>query len=223
MRFALIHSPLVGPATWRGVAEVLVSLGHDVDVPDLRAAAQSGDPRRFLWEAQHAISPDTGVVAGHSGAGFFLPSIATAREAQLVSLVFVDAGLPPCEGTSTASADFLEQLRSMSVDGVLPRWSSWWGAGVMERLVPDQQRRLEVEAELPEVHLAFYETPIKQPDGWCSMTGGFVLLSEGYRRDAALAKSLGWPVVELLGDHLDLVNNPGAVAGALTRMTPSTR
>jgi hypothetical protein len=42
MRFVLIPSPLVGPATWRWVAEALTSAGHDVAVPDLRRAAMTG-------------------------------------------------------------------------------------------------------------------------------------------------------------------------------------
>jgi hypothetical protein len=73
------------------------------------------------------------------------------------------------------------------------------------------------------VPLEFYETSVTLPDGWCSVRGGFVLLSEGYRPDAATAVSLGWPTVELLGAHLDLVNHPDAVAQALTRLAPSER
>ncbi len=106
----------------------------------------------------------------------------------------------------------------MAVDGVLPRWSRWWGEDVMERLVPDAQRRPEVEAELPEVPLAFYETAILLPTGWCDAPGGYVLLSEAYRGDAATAVSLGWPTVELLGGHLDIVNRPEAVAGGLIKL-----
>jgi len=222
VRFVLVHSPLVGPATWRGVAEVLASLGHAVDVPDLRHAAKSGDPRTFISAARSAVSPDTGIVVGHSGAGFFLPSIAASRE-QLSLLVFVDAGIPPFDGTATASADFLGQLRSIAVNGMLPRWSRWWGEGVFERLVPDRERRSEVEAELLEVPLAFYETAITVPDGWCTAPGGFVLLSEMYRGDAATAMSLGWPTVELLGTHLDIVNHPEALAQALTRLARGDR
>ena len=88
----------------------------------------------------------------------------------------------------------------------------------MQRLVPDQARRCEVEAELLEVPLAFYETAVTVPDGWCTAPGGFVLLSEMYRGDAATAMSLGWPTVELLGTHLDLVNRPEAIAQALIRL-----
>lgn len=219
---ALIHSPLVGPAVWRGVADVLGSLGHQVDVPDLRAAARSGDPHAFVAAARSAMSGDTGIVVGHSGAGFFLPSIAADVEC-IATTLFVDAGLPPAGGAATANADFLDRLRSLAVDGVLPRWSHWWGPGVMERLVPDRRRRAEFETELPEVPLAFYETPVTLPDGWRDSPGGYVLLSEPYRADAETARSLGWPVVEHLGAHLDVVNHPEAIARTLVRLASSSR
>jgi hypothetical protein len=221
MRIALVHSPLVGPATWRGVAGQLVSLGHDVDVPDLRSAAQTGDPTKFIDAAQCALAPETQIVAGHSGGGFFLPSIAAALDTS-VRLVFVDGGIPPCEGTAAPSSDFLDQLRSLAVDGMLPPWSRWWGDDAMARLIPDENLRREVEAELREVPLRFYEKPIELPDGWCSTAGAFVLLSEGYRDDAVTAASMEWPVVELLGMHLDLVNNPQAVAIAIANFASAT-
>jgi hypothetical protein len=129
--------------------------------------------------------------------------------------VFVDAGLPPCDGAATASGDFLEQLRNLAVDRVLPRWSRWWDERAMEMLITDVDRRRAIEDELPEIPLAFFEKPIAVPPGWCSRPGGFLLLSESYRLDAAMATSRAWPVVELLGTHLDVVNAPGLIAEAL--------
>jgi hypothetical protein len=46
------------------------------------------------------------------------PRLTSAR------LVFVDAGVPPCEGEATTSAEFLEHLRSLAPDGTLPKWST---------------------------------------------------------------------------------------------------
>ena len=217
MQFVLVHSPLVGPTTWRFVAEVLESLGHQVDVPDLRTAARRGDPQAYIAAARSTVTTDTDVIVGHSGAGFFLPHIAENAD-RATRLVFVDAGVPPCDGAATASADFLDQLRGLAIDGVLPRWSRWWGDGAMERLVPDDQRRHELESELPEVPLAFYEVSVALPDGWCDAPGGFVLLSESYRPDAVTAMSRGWPTIERLGAHLDIVNHPRALAQALVAL-----
>jgi hypothetical protein len=39
-----------------------------------------------------------------------------------------------------------------------------------------------------------------------------VLLSESYREDAERARRLGWPVIERLGGHLDIVSDIDNVA-----------
>jgi pimeloyl-ACP methyl ester carboxylesterase len=218
VRFILVHSPLVGPATWRWVAEALRSSGHDVAMPDLRGAAITGAPHAVVRAALQLRAKRPTVLVGHSGAGFVLPSIAAGLDPPVRRLVFVDAGVPPCEGEATPSADFIEQLRSLAPDGSLPKWSTWWGESVMENLVPDAARRAEIEAEMPAVPLAFFETAMPLPVGWCEGPGAFVLLSEPYRRDADTARSLGWPVVEDIGNHLDIVNDPESLARDLVAL-----
>ena len=76
MRFMLVHSPLVGPTTWQWVAEALQPSGHDVAVPGLRGAAITGAPRAVVRAALQLTGKEPTVLVGHSGAGFFLPSIA---------------------------------------------------------------------------------------------------------------------------------------------------
>lgn len=107
--------------------------------------------------------------------------------------MFVDAGVPSREGPATVGGDFLDRLRSFAVDGALPRWSTWWGDTLMRTLVSDDVRRADVEAEMPEVPLPFYELAVDLPSGWDEGRGAYVLLSEAYRDDAARARSLGWP------------------------------
>jgi hypothetical protein len=212
VRFVLFHSPVVGPASWRPVAAALESAGHHVQVPDLRAACLTGKPERVISVAVREIAGMPAVIVGHSGAGFFLPLIAERIEWSAVGMVFVDAGVPPCEGTTTAGADFIDRLRSLAVDGVLPRWSSWWGPGVMETLVPDEGRRAEIEVEMTEMPLALYQSPVCMPNGWCQAACAFLLLSEAYRHDADRARTLAWPVRARLGNHFDIVNDPGPIA-----------
>lgn len=113
----------------------------------------------------------------------------------------------------------LDRLRSLSVDGALPRWSTWWGDTLMRTLVPDDVRRADVEAEMLEVPLAFYESAVDLPSGWDQGRGAYVLLSEAYRDDALRARSLGWPLIERLGGHLDIVNDPDAIARAVIELT----
>src|SRR5919106_5347832 len=214
MQFALFHSPLVGPVTWRWVAGSLVATGHDVAVPDLRDAAVTGDPDVMIAAAATAIPRgwSTPVLVGHSGFGSILPSVVQRLGGHPLRIVFVDAGLPPCEGSASPSADFLDHLRQLAVDGVLPKWSTWWGEGVMEMLVPAVDRRVELEAEMPEIPLAFFEAPIDVPEGGCQARGSFPLLSEPYRDDAERGRSLRWHTVERLGGHLDIANDPDRIA-----------
>jgi hypothetical protein len=196
------------------VAAALTAAGHQVVRPDLRDAATTGDPHGFVSDAR-AATAQADVVAGHSGAGFFLPLIATGRRPP-PRLVFVDAGIPPDGGPAAPAGGFVEALRARAAEGVLPLWSTWWGAGAMERLVPDLGRRRDVEAELPRVALRFYETEMTMPTGWrAGARAGYVLLSDAYRADAVTAQEYGWPTVELAGTHLHLVNDPEAVANAL--------
>lgn len=192
-------------------------MGHVVSVPDLRSAANSGDPHAFIDAARAPVSGGTAVIAGHSGAGFFLPSIATAGSTSC-QLLFVDAGIPPAGGPASPGGDFIERLRTRSSDGILPRWSTWWGEGVMERLVPDSGMRARIQAELFEVPIEFYEQTVNLPDRWREAPCGYLLLSEGYRSDAALAIALGWPTRELPGMHLDLVNRPGVIARSMLEL-----
>lgn len=219
MEFVLVHSPLVGPRTWRWVAEVLSAAGHGVVVPDLRAAALTGRPQEFIAAAASAVplAWSRPVLVGHSGAGLYLPLISEAADA--AQLVFVDAGLPPREGPAAVGGDFLDRLRSRAVDGALPRWSTWWGDTLMRMLVPDDARRADIEVEMPEVPLAFFESAVDLPGGWEAGRGAYGLLSEAYRDDAVRARSLGWPLIERLGGHLDLVNDPDAIAQSVTELT----
>lgn len=85
----------------------------------------------------------------------------------------------------------------------------------MEHLVPNRRLRDEIEAELVEVPLRFYERSLDMPPDWRNVPGGYVLLSESYRADAETALSLGWPTREHLGGHLDIANNPTDTAQAI--------
>ena len=219
MRFVLLHSPVVGPSTWRWVAEALRTAGNEVVVPDLVAAATAGDPVRWAETAVRSAGSGDAILVGHSGAGALLPLVAAGLATRPRLTVFVDAGLPPCHGSFTAGGEFLGNLRELSMDGLLPRWSRWWEPGVLESLIPDDDRRAAVEAELPEIPLRFYESTIEAPQGWCSRSGAYVLLSEGYQADADTAARLGWPVVTRLGQHLDIVGDAEAIAAILLEIS----
>ena len=221
MRFVLVHGPPVGPATWWWVAEVLTSAGHGVVVPDLRRAAVSGHAAAVAREAAAACTTDTDVVVGHSGAGVLLPAIVNSLSTPVrPRLVFVDAVIPECEGEAKLDPAVVDLLRPLAVDGVLPPWSVWWGEprGGVEQVIPNSERRAHVEAELPELPIKLFEEALPVPAGWCDWSCGFLLLSEDMRDEAERARSLGWSVLEDVGNHLDVVNRAGDIAGDLIRI-----
>ncbi|HMJ75186.1 MAG TPA: hypothetical protein VK507_04395 [Iamia sp.] len=209
MQLVLVHSPALGPGSWRWVADVLADRGHEVVVPDRRGAMATGDPAAFVAAAAADPSSPSGgrvdAVVGHSGAGPLLPAIA---ERTATRCVFVDAGLP-VDGPDP----FLDRLRDLAVDGVLPPWSTWFGPDVLATLVPDPAHRTAIEADEPRVPLAFYEA--QRPRVPLPAQAGYVLLSEAYRAEADRAAALGWAVVEHPSTHLGLVTDPDGVADAI--------
>jgi hypothetical protein len=214
--FVLVHSPLTGPIIWSWVADELRWRGHDVVAPSLAAAELSqGWPAAVDAAVEGARTAERAVLVGHSGAGPLLPVIASRMRSRPRRLVFVDASLPPERGDGPlVPEEHLDSLRALARDGLLPRWSDWFGLEVIETLIPDTRRRAAVLADLPEVPLAFFETPVPMPDGWSGSGCTYVIL-EGYRSDATTAASRGWPVVEMAGGHLDLVTRPSEIAEAL--------
>jgi hypothetical protein len=73
--FVLVHSPLVGPSTWRWLAQELEAAGHRVSVSAVPApVAQRGWAAFADSVAAHTAGGE--VLVGHSGAGPLLPHIA---------------------------------------------------------------------------------------------------------------------------------------------------
>ncbi len=218
MQCVLVHSPLVGPTTWRWVADALTAAGHEVVVPDLRAAASTGQLEQVVAAVVAAVPAPWSqpLLVGHSGAGFFLPL--SAHRFDAAQILFVDAAVPPCDGVAAPGGDFIDRLRSLAGGGTLPQWSRWWGDDVMAALVPDGARRAQLEGEMPELPLALFESPAAVPTGWCEGSVSYLLLSEAYRDDARTARARGWPLSERLGGHLDIVNHPDGMAEAIEEL-----
>jgi hypothetical protein len=162
------------------------------------------------------------VLVGHSGAGPLLPVIASRMAVPLVRVIFVDAGVPPATGEASLIPDqMLDSLRMLARDGLLPRWSEWFGPEAMEAMIPDRNRRAAVLAEIPQLPVTYFEGRVRMPGGWSSVDGAYILLSDPYLSDAAEAASRGWPVTELRGGHLDIVTRPAEVAEAVLEVLGS--
>jgi pimeloyl-ACP methyl ester carboxylesterase len=139
----LLHSPLVGPATWAPVAEELDRMGITRVVPDL-----ADDGRPPYWSQHRAavvgalarVPLDRPVVlVGHSGAGPLLPAIAGGFRQRVAGYVFVDAGLPAdgrsrLEMMQSEGADLAQELsRHLAAGGRFPDWTD----ADLAALVPD--------------------------------------------------------------------------------------
>jgi len=222
--FVLIHSPLVGPGTWMPVARELERRGRQVVVPSLLGAATAPPPRwRYCVDAVRAATSTLAnqiVLVGHSGGGLLLPAITGAVTPAVSRLIFVDSGVPASSGEAPlVPAPFLAHLRTLAVNGELPRWSSWWGDEAMRELVPDQAARAALERELPSLPLSYFEESVPSPAGWDRVPCAYLLLSDAYKDAASEARAREWRVEEIAGaQHLHLVVAPATVTDVLLRL-----
>lgn len=221
LSFILVHSPVAGPSTWQWVAETLAARGYQVTVPVVPEAVTSSDWQAFADSvAAQAGHEDHAVLVGHSGAGPLLPQIRARARGGLDAVVFVDAAVPPEAGEAElVPAGFLTDLRAMATGGLLPAFSDWFGPDVMKQLIPDDEKRAIVCGDLPRLPVAFFESRVPVPSGWASARCGYVQLSEPYSAEAAAATSQGWPVVQRLGAHFDMVTRPVLIADAILSVT----
>jgi hypothetical protein len=223
--FVLVHSPLVGPTSWLPVARELERRGRVAVVPSLLGVAEAPEPQwRHVPEAVRVATSELrrpAILVGHSGAGVLLPVIAEGLDLEVAALVFVDSLLPPRAGPLMLGPPaFMEQLRAMAADGVLPPWSRWFGADAMRELVPDERLRADLEAEMPRLPLSYFEAAVPLPDAWPDRRPcGYLLLSAEYEQSAAGARAYGWPVIEIHGvRHLAIATDPIPVTAALLEL-----
>lgn len=222
--FLLVHSPLVGPASWRPVAEELGRRGFDARVPRLTPPIDAPSPwwRSAADEVAATVEPTgaSGVVlVAHSGAGPHLPAVARRlREGGtgVEACLFVDAGLPAPGRTPRQEAPeaFDELVRRSGRDGRLPPWPEWWGAEVMADLVPDPTARSALVTECRPVPLSLLDEPFPVVPG--GTDAPCAVISFTYEAEAEAAQSRGWVVARVPGaGHLHQVVDPAGVADAL--------
>ena len=74
VKLVLLHSPLVGPGTWRSLAPLLRAQGHEVVIAEF-AADMAGDPpyyAKLVRTARALLAPErnaSALLVVHSGAG----------------------------------------------------------------------------------------------------------------------------------------------------------
>jgi Alpha/beta hydrolase family len=221
-RVLLVHSPLVGCASWELVAADLAGWGYEVGVPDLTSTVAAGSPycSRQAEVIARSASGRPAILVGHSGAGPLLAA-AGAQIRGVRGYIFVDAGLPfPGQSwMETVPPDLAAQVRDMAdAQGWLPPWPQWWGDEAMAELIPDPSARQQFAAGCPRLPLAMFEEVHPPAPDWPDAPGAYGLLSEAYQDQAAKARELGWPVAEQMTHHLALLTDPGRIAGTLREL-----
>ena len=221
--FVLIHSPLVGPATWEPVRVELRRRGVLAAVPVVRDNAEIDSP---FWRQQvesvvtvlrgaHTEQPL--VLVGHSGAGALLPALGVALGRPVRAYVFVDAGihtdgLSRLEMIVAEDAPFAGQLRAhLEAGGLYPAWTD----EQLQEAIPDDERRKAVLAEMCPRGLDFFGEPIPVPAGWPHAPCAYLHFSPAYDVPAAKARDLGWRVRKIEGGHFLMLIDPETVAEAI--------
>jgi hypothetical protein len=218
-RLLLVHSPLVGSASWDLVAADLAGRGYQVSIPNLTGTVAAGPPycSRQAEVIARGAAGQPAILIGHSGAGPLLAA-AGAIVGAVQGYVFVDAGLPIPGKTwlETVPSDLAAQVRAMADDhGWLPPWPGWWGEEALAGLIPDPGTRRRFADGCPPLPLAMFEEVHPPVPQWPDAPAAYLLLSEAYQDQAAQARELGWPVTEQASHHLALLTAPGLVAGSL--------
>jgi pimeloyl-ACP methyl ester carboxylesterase len=214
MAVLLVHSPLVGPLTWRQVAIELTRLGHHAEVAEAGPFTGHAD---FVAGVARQCPAGTVTLVGHSGAGPHLPAIASLLPGRVQALIYVDARLPD-NGRPLAHLpeETAAHLKSLVRQGMLPPWNEWFPPGALEAALPEPGLRAAFAAELRPVPFVYYTEPLPARE-WQGPSS-YLLLSEGYRRHAEAAGRSGATVAELIDHHLAMLTAPAAVAAELHRL-----
>jgi hypothetical protein len=225
--FVLVPSPLVGPGCWTPVTDELRRQGIEFVIPlledDGTGAAES------YWR-QHADAVQRRLAAvpmeqplilfGHSGAGPLLPIFRQSATQRVLGYLFVDAGLPHpgksrLDEIRMSGPEFAEELeRDLLAGGRFPEWSD----EDLRDIIPDDQARAGLLAELRPRPLAFFTEALPDVPGWPDASCGYVLFSQAYTAAAEQARSAGWPVRAFDAGHFHMLVDPGAVAATLAEM-----
>ena len=214
----LIHSPLVGPSSWRPLEEAAKDRGFDVRRPNLTSVSETPSPRwrHFVDLASQAASDHSDVVlVGHSGAGALLPQIAERVGTRLQSAIFVDAIVPPIEGAHATSQEFLSFLDGKAVNGMLPKWIDWWPPEAIEGMVPNRQDRNELRRDMPRLPRSFFDETVPVPKGWSARPCAYLQLSPAYQHAYDEAQRRGWKHALIDGTHLSIFTDPIAVLSTI--------
>jgi len=219
--YVFIHSPLVGALTWEQVAQVIRQRGYTVVVPVLSDQPDSPAP---FWK-QHSESARQALMnksqpmtlVAHSGAGPLLPVIRQLLPNPVNAYVFVDAGIPR-DGASRLdlmrdeAPEWAQEFHQELLQGAqFPTWS----ADDLREVIPDDDLRTRMAAEIQPRSLPFFTEPIPVFAGWPDAPCAYIKFSAPYDHSAEQARAAGWPVEELAAGHFHMLVDPSKVADVI--------
>lgn len=229
--WVLVPSFLLGAETWRGVGEVLDLLGQDVVRPKPVRTTPRHVDHVSPWvngvaDAIPAVTSTPIVVVGHSGS---CPRLALVvdelvERGHVVEAMILVNGRLPEDGVVPTERDFpmsdtLDAL--VRPDDYLPPWHRWWGPMITDMLPGDDARHRVLDEAKP-VPRAVFDQPIPAPELPASVGKGYLALGDLYLPTMETARSDGFQVRRLDGEHLHMVVDPVSVAAALMGLCDAT-
>jgi hypothetical protein len=153
-------------------------------------------------------------LVAHSGAGPLLPAIRQSIANPIHAYIFVDAGIPR-DGASrldlmkTEDAEWAKNLQEeLERGGHFPNWSS----DDLREIIPDENLREKLVAEIHPRGLGFFSEPIPVFGGWPDAPCIYIKFSAPYSQPAAYAQQAGWQTYELDAGHFHMLVDAPTVA-----------
>jgi hypothetical protein len=195
------YEPLVASLRGEGLDAVLAPVARPPVAADLVTT----------WTALAAA--DT-LLVPHSNAGYLAPAVSAGAGGAPV--VFVDAALPsPGPVTRLAPPAFRDHLAELAdSDGRLPPWTRWWSPADYADVLPGEWFE-RVDAEAPQVPLAYVDSEVAVPPDWESGACGYLALGPSYVAEWDRAEAAGWPRRRIEGEHLHWLVDPDEVTDAV--------
>jgi hypothetical protein len=221
--YALVHSPLVGPMTWKLVAQQMQQRNLDVIVPTLIDQFPSKQPywkrhtESVFQELSHIPRSQSVTLVGHSGAGPLLPVIRQSLANPVSAYVFVDASVPR-NGASRLDLMKAEDLEwAEQFQEELERGSRYpsWNFDDLSEVIPDETLRRQMIAEIQPRVLPFFTESIPVFSGWPDAPCIYIRFSAPYQKVAARAQEDGWPTYELEVGHFHMLVDDVAVTALI--------
>lgn len=201
----ILPSPLLPSMVYRPLVDSLRAAGHRAEIADI---GRLTDPAAII-DAWRATAATAEVLFAHSNAGLLAPLVGSDEQ----RVVFVDASLPPLEGSfQLAGGGQLGMLEGL-VDkrGRLPKWTRWWPRSAFNEIVPEKLFG-RIDRACPQLPLDYFRHTLTVPKGWEDRRNAYLAFGVAYTDEFQAAGEWGWPRKAMQGAHLHLMVRPDDVA-----------